>query len=74
MVADLLGSVLAMGWMVTNEIKDKTGDQGRGKKESGGLRPTELSRESSWEFQGRVFRQREGPPQGPEVAGKNDFR
>lgn len=72
MVADLLGSALAMGRMVTNEIKDKTGDQGLGERESRGLRPTELSRQSSGSSEeessgrGKVLRR------GPEVAGKND--
>ena len=54
---------------MTNEIKiDKTGDQGRGKKELGVLRPTRLSRvlgSSKEEFSGG-----KAPHKGP---GKNDF-
>lgn len=53
---------------------DKTGDQGLGEKKFRGLSMTQLSRESSWESPGRVFRKRECVVcKGPEVAEKNDF-
>lgn len=73
MVADLLSSALAMGWMVTNKIKDKTEDQGLGKRESRGLRPTELSRESSGSSEEESSSREKVLCRGPEVAGKNDF-